>query len=185
MFELVPSKAAVVQDGLIRFENAVGDPVVAHELPDVLHRIEFRALGWQRNECDVLWHDKLGGQMPAGLIEQERGMPTGRDLFCDFGKMQVHRLSVAGRQYERCALAVAWTDGAKDIGRGRPLIGRRRGPGAAPCPTAGDLVLLADTRLVGKPDFYVAGIDAFFLRDSLQTGGKTFLKSSIAPSACA
>ena len=47
-----------------------------------------------------------------------------------------------------------------------------------PCPTAGDLVLLADARLVGKPDFY--GIDAFLLRDGLQTGGETFLKSSIA-----
>jgi DDE superfamily endonuclease len=31
--ELVPSEAAVVQDGLIRIENSVGDPVVAHELP--------------------------------------------------------------------------------------------------------------------------------------------------------
>jgi hypothetical protein len=69
------SKAAVVQNGLIRIENAVGDPVVADKLPDVLHRIEFGALGWQRNECDVLWHAKLGGQMPAGLIEQKRGMP--------------------------------------------------------------------------------------------------------------
>ena len=183
--ELVPSRAAVIQDGFIRAENAVGDPVVADELPDVLHWIEFGALGWQRNECDVLWHDKLGGQMPAGLIEQQRRMPPRRDLFCDFGKMQVHRLSVTGRQNERRALAVAWADGAKDIGGGGALIGRRRGPGAAPCPPPCDLVLLADARLVGKPDFYVAGIDAFLLRDGLQTGGETFLKSSIAPSACA
>ena len=43
----------------------------------------------------------------------------------------------------------------------------------------------ADARLVGKPDFYVAGIDAFLLRDGLQTGGETFLKSAIAPSAYA
>jgi hypothetical protein len=99
--------------------------------------------------------------------------------------MQVHHRSVTGRQNERCALAVVWADGAKDIGRGRALIGWRRGSGAAPCPTAGDLVLLADARLVGEPDFYVAGINAFLLRDGLQTGGKTFLKSSIAPSACA
>jgi hypothetical protein len=183
--ELVPGKAAVVQDGLIRFENSVGDPIVAHELPDVLHRIEFGALGWQRNECDVFRHDKLGGQMPARLIEQNRRMPPGRDLFCDFGKMQVHRLSVTGRQNERGALAVPWADSAKDVGRSRALIGWRRGPGAAPCPTPGDLVLLADARLVGEPDFYVTGIDAFLLRDGFQTGGKTFLKSSIAPSACA
>jgi len=119
------------------------------------------------------------------LIEQKRGMSARCDLFCDFGKMQVHRLSVAGGQNERRALAVAWADGAKDIGRGRTLIGQRRGPGAAPCPTAGDFVLLADARLVGKPDFYVAGVNAFLLCDGLQTGWETFLKSSIAPSACA
>ena len=52
-----------------------------------LHRIEFGALWWQRNECDIVRHDKLGGQMPAGLIEQERRVPPRRDLFCDFGKM--------------------------------------------------------------------------------------------------
>jgi len=99
--------------------------------------------------------------------------------------MQVHRLSVTGRQNERCALSVAWADGAKDIGRGGALIGRRREPGAAPRPTVGDLVLLTDARLVSKPDFYITGIDAFLLRDGLQTGRETFLKSSIAPSACA
>jgi hypothetical protein len=54
------------------------------------------------------------------------------------------------------------------------LISRRRGPSAAPCPTAGDLVLLAEARLVGKPDFYVAGIDTFLSRDSFQTGGETY-----------
>src|ERR1700730_11231604 len=121
----------------------------------------------------------------VGAIEQKRGMSARRDLFCDFGKMQVHRLSVAGGQNKRRALAVAWADGAKHIGRGRTLIGRRGGPGAAPCPTAGDLVFLADARLVGKPDFYVAGIDAFLLRDGLQTGGEHFLNTAIAPSAYA
>ena len=175
----------MVQYVLVRFEDAVGDPVVAHELPDVLHRIELGTFRRQRDESDVLRHDETVRQMPTGLIEQKRGMPARCDLFRDFGKMQVHRLSVAGGQYQRRALAAAWADGAKDLGRGRPLIGRRRGSGAAPCPTAGDLVFLADARLVGKPDFYVAGIDAFLLRDGLQARGETFLKSSIAPSACA
>jgi hypothetical protein len=33
--------------------------------------------------------------------------------------------------------------------------------------------------------FFFWPIDAFFLRDGLQAGEETFLKSSIAPSACA
>jgi hypothetical protein len=37
------------------------------------------------------------------------------------------------------------------------------------------VIFLADTRLVGKPDFHIARIDAFFLRDGLQAGEETFL----------
>jgi hypothetical protein len=58
----------------------------------------------------------------------------------------------------RCLLNVGGGEGAREI-RGRTLIGRRRGPGGAPCPTISDLFLLAD--LVGKPDFYIAGMMPF------------------------
>ena len=47
------------------------------------------------------------------------------------------------------------------------------------------LVLLADTSLVLEPDFYLADVDRFFARDFTQARWEFFLKSSIAPSACA
>ena len=106
--ELVPGEAAVVKKVLVACEDVVGDPVVAQELPDVFDRIEFGTLRRQRDESDVLRHDEAARQMPTGLIEQKRGMSA------NFGKMQVHRLSVAGGQNKRRALAVAWADGAKD-----------------------------------------------------------------------
>jgi len=31
----------VVEDVVVGFENPVGEPVVAHELPDVFYRVEF------------------------------------------------------------------------------------------------------------------------------------------------
>jgi hypothetical protein len=182
--EPVPRGTTMIEEAFVGLENEIREPVVAQELPDVLNGVELGTFWRQGNESDVLRYGELGRQMPTGLIEQQRSMPARRNLFCDFSKMQVHRLSVAGGQNKRRALAVAWADGAKDIGRGSALIARRRGAGAAPCPTAGDLVLLADARLVGKPDFYVVGIDAFLLRDGRQLRGKTFLKSSIAASAC-
>src|SRR5262245_44877359 len=37
--------------------------------------------------------------------------------------------------------------------------------------------------LVGEPDLYCIAVDALLARDRLQTGGETFLKSSIAPAA--
>jgi hypothetical protein len=47
------------------------------------------------------------------------------------------------------------------------------------------LVLLADTSLVLEPNFYLADVDRFFARDFIQARWELFLKSSIAPSACA
>ena len=41
--EAVPCEAAVVEDIVVRLEDAVRQPVVAHELPDVLDRVELGA----------------------------------------------------------------------------------------------------------------------------------------------
>jgi hypothetical protein len=65
------------------------------------------------------------------------------------------------------------------------LVFRRARARAALGPATRDLVLLADARLVGKPDLYGVGLDAFFVPDLRQALGQTFLKSSMAPAACA
>ncbi len=69
--------------------------------------------------------------------------------------MQVHRLGIAGRKDQGRALAIFGTDGAEDVGRGGALVTRRARTGAALRPAASYLVLLADPRLVGEPDFYL------------------------------
>ena len=43
--ELVPSLAAMVDEIVVGFEDAVGEPVVAHELPDVFDRVELGDFG--------------------------------------------------------------------------------------------------------------------------------------------
>src|SRR5271165_2417566 len=103
--------------------------------------------------------------MPARLID-EKG--CWGDLGGDFGEMEVHRLRVASRHDERRALAVLWTDRAEDVGRGGSLVFRRAQARAALGPAAGDLVLLADARLVGEPDFYGLGSDTALARDLVQ-----------------
>ncbi len=92
--------------------------------------------------------------MPSRLIENENGVRAGRHCSGDLLEMQGHRLGIAGRKDEGCALAVLRTDGAEDIGRGGALIARRGRPCAALRPTPRDLVLLADAGLVAEPDFY-------------------------------
>ncbi len=51
--ELVPSCAAMVDEIVVGFEDAVGEPVVAHELPDVFDRVELRRFGRQGENGDV------------------------------------------------------------------------------------------------------------------------------------
>ena len=183
--ELIPGVAAVVDDVVVGFEDAIRQPVIAHELPDVFLRIQFRAFGRQGYQRDVGRDDQAGGEMPTGLIDQKRRVCARRDLRGDLGQVKVHRPGVASRRDERGSLAVLRTDRAEDIGRGGSLVFGRARARAALGPTPGDLVLLADARLVREPYFYGAGIDALLPRDFVQAPGETFLKSSMAPAACA
>ena len=183
--EFVPSLAAMIDDVVVSFEDAVGQPVVEHELPDVFGRVEFRAFGRQRDEGDIGRHDETARHVPSGLIDQEHGVRAARHLGGDLRQMQVHRLDIADRQNERRALALFGADGAEDVGRGGALIVRGRRPCAAFCPAPRDLVLLPDAGFVGEPDLYCGRIDVLFARDLTQTGWELFLYSSMAPSAWA
>ncbi len=49
--ELVPGVTAVIDDFLVGAKDPVRQPVLAHELPDVLHRVQFRRARRQRQEC--------------------------------------------------------------------------------------------------------------------------------------
>ena len=103
----------------------------------------------------------------------------------DLREMQVHRLGIAGGQDQSCTLALFRADGAKDVGGSGALVTGRTWASAALRPPAGDLVLLADTSLIGEPDFYCVAVERLLARDCVQARGEVFLKSSIAPAACA
>lgn len=174
----------MIDDIVGGFEDAVGEPVVAHELPGVLGRVQFGPLGRQEHDGDVGGQIELVGGVPTGLVHQHDGVGVGGDRLGYLGKMQVHRRDVAERQDQLGRLAFGRTDRAEDVGRLGALIARRDRPRAAPGPTPGDLVLLADAGLVGEPDLYalarrLAG------RDLRQTVGEGFLKTAAASGFCA
>ena len=120
--EAVPGEAAMVEDVVIGFEDAIREPVVAHELPDVFHRVQFGAFRWQRQQRDVLWHDECCGAVPSGLIEEQHGVGSRRDRRRDFRQMQRHPRAVAAGQDERRTLALGRTDRTVNVGRRRTLI---------------------------------------------------------------
>jgi hypothetical protein len=82
--------------------------------------------------------DEVLGDVPFGLVEQHDGVRVGGNGGCDFGEVQGHRCGIATRHDDRRRLALGRADRAEEIGRGGPLILRRRGAGAAPRPASGD-----------------------------------------------
>lgn len=179
--EVVPCEAAVVDDVVVGFEDAVRQPVVAHELPDVFDRVEFRASWRQRHQGDVGRHDQFGRCVPSGLIEQENRMRAWRDVEGDFLEMHAHRLAVAAGHYDASGFAFGGADRAKDPCRGAPLIAWSRRARAPLCPAPGELGLLPDPGFVLPPQLYGRSLGEA-LADLRQTGGEAFLKMAMSSS---
>jgi hypothetical protein len=73
--QLVPGVAAVIHESIDVIEHAVGEPVVADELPDVLLRVQLGTLGRQRDDGDVVGYHELAGEMPSSLVYQQHRDP--------------------------------------------------------------------------------------------------------------
>ena len=84
--EVVPGLAAQRDDVFVGFEDPVRQPVVAHELPDILHRVQLGRSWRQRQDGDVVGDRQLGRQVPTGLIDDQHrmgaGIDGGTDLRC-------------------------------------------------------------------------------------------------------
>ena len=72
--EGVPCEAAVVVGVRVGCEDADGESVIAHELPDVLERVQFWRPRWQWHQGDVARYGQFGRGVPARLIEQHDGV---------------------------------------------------------------------------------------------------------------
>ena len=185
IYEFVPRLAAEVDDIVVGSEHPVGEPVVAHELPDILNRVEFRTFGRERDDADIAGNIQLVSHMPTGLIHQYNSVSARSDGERYFCQMERHGFGIAERQHQPRALAVLRADRAEDIDRFSSLIFGCRWPRPATGPAPRDLVLLPDPRFVLKPDLYRRALRERS-SDLCQLGGKApFLKASIASSFCA
>lgn len=175
----------MVDDVVVGGEDAVRQPVVAHELPDVFHRVELGALRRQGDDADVVRHGELAGHMPACLIHQHGSMGTRGDHQRYLGKVQRHCFGIADGQDQPGALSFLRADRPEDVGRPGALILRSRRPRTAPGPAPRDLVFLTDAGLVLEPDLYGRARREACL-DLCQIGREApFLNASSACSFCA
>jgi hypothetical protein len=174
----------MIEDIRVGREDPVGEPVLPQILPDILDRIQLRRFSWQRQKRDVRWHLQLARDVPARLIEQQHRMCPGRHGLRDLDQMQRHRLGRAARQHQAGGFAFSRANRPEDVSGGGSQVPRGGGTRATPGPAAGDLVLLADARLIGKPDLERLAI-SLVDRDFRQTRGKLFLKTATAASLLA
>jgi len=174
----------VVHDVVVAGEHPVREPVVAHERPHVLLR--FSSEHFARNATMVMLSGttSLADMCQPALSTSSRTCRVGATLAESSARNSVVASMLHQGRIKPAALP-SLGQMAKDVGGRRALILRGRGARSLLRPAAGDLVLLADTRLVAEPDLYVVRIDALLTRDRVQTRGEVFLKGSIAPSACA
>ena len=89
---------------------------MAYVLPDILLRIELRALRRDRDDRDIVGDLELGRQVPAGLVHGHDGVRAGGNCAGDLCQMQLHSVGIAEGQDEACSVAFLMPYRAKNIG---------------------------------------------------------------------
>ena len=156
--EVVPGLAAQRDDVFVGFEDPVRQPVVAHELPDILHRVQLGRSWRQRQDGDVVGDRQLGRQVPTGLIDDQHRMGAGIDGGTDLDEVRRHGVGVAPGHDQPGAFPLRGTDRAEDIGPFGALVAGRPRARATSGPSACELILLADAGFILPPQLY---LDAF------------------------
>lgn len=79
---LVPRLAAVIQDIVAGSEHTVRKPVIAHEPPNILDRVEFTTFGWERDDTDFSGNIQLISHMLTGWPHQHSSVSAGKTRLC-------------------------------------------------------------------------------------------------------
>ena len=151
------------------------------ELPEVLDRVEFRAVGRQRQEREAIRDQQGVGAVPAGLIEDDDGMGIGRDVGRDLGEVQVHGRGIDVREDQSGGLLGRRADGGEDIGGGVALVARLPRPAAAARPaSAAPMLRLRSSGRASTPEGRVNSPFWPILASSLHEG--SLVKRAVASS---
>jgi transcriptional regulator with XRE-family HTH domain len=178
--QAVPGVAASIEDGVVGIPNLVAEPVAAEVLPHILHGVQFRRVGRQRQQGEVVGHDQAAALLvPAGAVAQDDGVRAGGDAAADLGEVQARSLGVDLRQHEGGADAAGRAGGAEEPGPSVAAVARGARTRAPPGPDTGDGALLTHTGFILEPD-----LDRLALRRGrqgrLRQSGEVFLNASCA-----
>ena len=114
--DFVPSLAAVIDDVVVVLEDAIGQVVISHELPEIFDGVQLRRSWRQRQQGDVVGKVQGLGCVPAGLIEDQNSVMPGLDLCADLGEMGIHAVAVAIGHDDAGGTAGLRADSTEDVG---------------------------------------------------------------------
>ena len=143
----------LVKQGVVICVNAVGQIVAFQIEPYQLHRVEFRGVGWKRNQGDVIRHPKLFTRMPAGAIQHQGYLHIRVHRLADLGQMEVHAERVGGWHQVPDRLTTARAGRPEQV---HPLVFRLPPTSGSRPPLRPDVrqrTLLAEPAFVLEPDF--------------------------------
>jgi hypothetical protein len=98
--KLVPGLGGDRQNFVVGFEDPIGKLILAHELPNVLDRVQFGRSWRHGHQGDVGRDRQLVRGVPTGLVEDEDGVGPGRHLEGDLVEMPLYGLGFAARQHK-------------------------------------------------------------------------------------
>lgn len=101
-----PEAHAELRDDLVeRVEEAVAEVILPQVFPEVLDRIQFRAVGRQREQLQGGWHPQIQRRMPSGPIQHHPAVVVA-ELGGRACQEQGHGLGIDPGQRPRAELAV-------------------------------------------------------------------------------
>jgi hypothetical protein len=158
-------------------KGKVRKPFFADFLPEVLDRIEFRAVRWQAYEPHVVGHLEIPSLMPAGAVEHQENEFVSMTLG-DLLEKDRHSRCVHSRQDQGVQGPIVRTDGCEGVGVFAHEVSADDGPNARGCPATARIADAAEAGFIleHEPNSSVAlGLSDHFLFDDLE---EFFLNSS-------
>jgi hypothetical protein len=150
--ESVPGCARSIDDRVVVVEQSVREVAFLEIEPDALDRIEFGRVRRQRQQDYILGNDELLRAVPAGLVHEHGGDLVLGQSIRELVEKLLHCEGIEFGHYQREGLVRADLGGGKDVGKREAPVGEARWALAPFPPDVTDAPLLADPRLVLKPD---------------------------------
>jgi len=122
--------------------------MAAEVMPQIFRGVQFRRLGRQMHQRDILRNTQRSGDVPAGAVQNHRRMDVRRQFTRELLQKSVHHVGVDVWRDQAAGVAGFGTDGAKDVQIVILRLPDRPRPRADPRPDPRDCAVLSEARFV-------------------------------------